>query len=387
MSRQVGVDEVLDGRSGFDDGRGGFDHGPKKNIPGVRAFVVLMSLAGLAMVGWMVWRALHPLPVGAGGQDGERQATLTTSLPKYRLSTTPGSAAAGSSAGAATGAAAPEPAEQGKHEPTPEERVTARRLGHGLGGEGDVGGSPAPDAGAASTAPDTGNAGRIERSGDSVALASRLTPARIGGAQAVRLAHPSLTVPSGAMIGCGNKTELDTTQPGMVSCQVSRDVYSADGKVRLIDKGAQVDGEIASGIKMGQNRVFVLWTRIRNPDNVVVPLDSPGTNALGSAGIPGQVDTHFWQRFGGAMFVSVFSDVGQALVQAVANSSRASSAINLDKTSGTTNQLASEALQATINIAPTLYDQQGDAVSIYVARDLDFSNVYDLSLENEGPGQ
>ncbi|HGA3091359.1 hypothetical protein KZ305_26935, partial [Escherichia coli] len=28
---------------------------------------------------------------------------------------------------------------------------------------------------------------------------------------------------------------------------------------------------------------------------------------------------------------------------------------------------------------PTLYDQQGDAVSIFVARDLDFSGVYTLA--------
>ncbi|KLB47832.1 hypothetical protein XEUV329_21750, partial [Xanthomonas euvesicatoria] len=75
--------------------------------------------------------------------------------------------------------------------------------------------------------------------------------------------------------------------------------------------------------------------------------------------------------------ISVFTDVGDALVNAASN---ASTNVNLDSTSNTSDQLAREALEATINIPPTLYAQQGEAVSIYVARDLDFSDVYDLRL-------
>lgn len=70
-----------------------------------------------------------------------------------------------------------------------------------------------------------------------------------------------------------------------MKCTVSRDVYSADGTVKLIDKGAVVTGEQNSGIQNGQNRVFVLWSRLRNPDQTIVNLDSSGTNALGSAGV------------------------------------------------------------------------------------------------------
>lgn len=66
--------------------------------------------------------------------------------------------------------------------------------------------------------------------------------------------------------------------------------------VKLIDKGAHVNGEITSALKQGQDRVFVLWARLRNPHITLVNLDSPGTNALGSAGVPGQVDHHSWAR-------------------------------------------------------------------------------------------
>jgi type IV secretion system protein VirB10 len=226
---------------------------------------------------------------------------------------------------------------------------------------------------------------RVSQSSD--ALDRQTTSARPQPVKATMLPHPSLTVPSGVMIPCGTKTELDTTVPGQVSCMVSRDVYSADGKVKLVDKGAHVDGEESSALKQGQNRVFVLWTRIRNPDNTIVNIDSPGTSALGSAGIPGQVDSHFWARFGPAMLISIFSDASQAGLQYAANKAQGSGSsnnntyLNLDNTSNTSNQLATEALRATIDIPPTLYDAQGDTVSIFVRRDLDFSDVYTLSMD------
>ena len=43
-----------------------------------------------------------------------------------------------------------------------------------------------------------------------------------------------------------------------------------------------------------------------------------------------------------------------------------------------TGQVANTALEAQINIPPTLKKNQGDSVSIFVARNLDFSNLYKL---------
>lgn len=99
-------------------------------------------------------------------------------------------------------------------------------------------------------------------SSDSSALATRMTGTSIGRVMAGTLLHPSLTVEAGRMIQCGTTEELDTTVPGMIGCMVSQDVYSFDGKVKLIDKGAKVVGEDSGGIKAGQARVFALWNRL-----------------------------------------------------------------------------------------------------------------------------
>jgi type IV secretion system protein VirB10 len=115
---------------------------------------------------------------------------------------------------------------------------------------------------------------------------------------------------------------------------------------------------------------------------VVINLMSPGAGPLGAAGVAGQVDSHFWQRFGGAMFVSVFSDTFKGLITAATNSVGHNTTVNLDTTSQTSDSLAREALQATINIPPTLYTHQATNVNIFVRNDLDFSDVYGLAADS-----
>jgi type IV secretion system protein VirB10 len=379
------------------DGRQPFVAGPKRSIPGLAAFLLLTVLLGVALIGFLAWHALHPRAAEADQTGSKRDQTFAGALPQRHFTETPASALPISSPQPVSAPATTvNNAGPAQRQASPEELANLRRLGRSQGGAGNAqGAAESTNAGGAPSAPPGGSSmgssmsspmQRVSQSSDTLDRAT--TAARPRPVKATVLAHPSLTVTSGVMIPCGTKTELDTTQPGMVSCQVSSDVYSADGKVKLIDKGAHVDGEISSGIKMGQSRVFVLWTRVRNPDNSLVNIDSPGTNALGSSGIPGQVDTHFWTRFGGAMFISIFSDVGQALVQLAANqgnSGGGNTNISLDNTANSGNQLAAEALRATIDIPPTLYDQQGDRVMIYVRRDLDFSDVYTLSMDQPHP--
>ncbi|MBK3190372.1 conjugal transfer protein TraF, partial [Klebsiella pneumoniae] len=154
-----------------------------------------------------------------------------------------------------------------RKEPSPEELAMQRRLGGELAQTNQAATSNSPGVQPQDN----------ETSEGSSALAKNLTPARLKASRAGVMANPSLTVPKGKMIPCGTGTELDTTVPGQVSCRVSQDVYSADGLVRLIDKGSWVDGQITGGIKDGQARVFVLWERIRNDqDGTIVNIDSAG---------------------------------------------------------------------------------------------------------------
>jgi len=219
-----------------------------------------------------------------------------------------------------------------------------------------------------------GNSSNPEAETDSGSLASSLRSTTLTQAAASLLGDRSLLVTQGSFIDCALNTRLDSTVPGMTSCVVTRDVFSDNGKLVMIERGSQVTGEYRSNLKQGMSRIFVLWNRVKTPEGVVIDLASPSTDSLGASGITGHVDNHFWKRFGGAFLLSLVDDVARAAT--TSSTSNENSQIVLNSAGSVSSDLAAEILRNTINIPPTLYANQGARVGIFVARDLDFSGVY-----------
>jgi type IV secretion system protein VirB10 len=192
------------------------------------------------------------------------------------------------------------------------------------------------------------------------------------------LGNRSLTLPKGTAFTCALKTKVISAVSGLVGCQVQRNVFSDDGRVLLIERGSHLDGEyrIAS-VRPGTVRIPVLWTRIRTPLGVTVDIDSPGTGQLGESGIDGYVDNRWGERIGAAMLLSLIDDSVKLVIQNQA-SDRQADTIVLPSTTANTSKLAEKVLDSTINIPPLIYQNQGGIVGIYVARDVDFSSVYEL---------
>ena len=192
------------------------------------------------------------------------------------------------------------------------------------------------------------------------------------------LGNRSLTLPKGVLFTCSLKTRVISATSGFVACQVQRNVFSDDGKVVLAERGSHLDGEYrVVQVRPGVTRIPVLWTRLRTPNGVTVDLDSPGTGALGESGIGGYVDNRWVERLGAAMLVSLINDAVK-IAALDATTSTGSSTVLLPSTTETGSKLAEKVLDATINIPPLLYQNQGSVVGVYVARDVDFSKVYAL---------
>ncbi|MEX3844934.1 MULTISPECIES: type IV secretion system protein VirB10 [unclassified Paraburkholderia] len=208
-------------------------------------------------------------------------------------------------------------------------------------------------------------------------LDSKLQPSKLETVKAELMPSRDFLLIAGTTIPCVQGAEIVTDYPGMTNCHVAKDVYSANGKVLLVERGSEVVGEQRQALMQGQARIFVIWTRLTTPDGVKVQLDSPAADALGGSGLPAYVDNHFWTRFGGAMMVSLISDAGQALSTLAANSG--SSGIQFNNTTNAGGEVAAEALRNTINVPPTAYSQYGSMTTIFVARDVDFSDVYELA--------
>ena len=210
---------------------------------------------------------------------------------------------------------------------------------------------------------------------DDTPLAARLKATRLGGSSASSVGDGDYLIMAGAHIPCVLQTAMDSTVPGLTVCVVPNDILSDSGRVVLLDKGTRIIGQYQADLKQGQGRIFVVWTRAETPGRVIIDLGSPATDALGRGGFDGEVDTHFWARFGGALLLSVIDDT---LSTVAAAQQKSGTTINETNTQSAASSGASTALQNTINIPPTLRKNQGEEVAVMVARDLDFHGVYSL---------
>jgi type IV secretion system protein VirB10 len=195
---------------------------------------------------------------------------------------------------------------------------------------------------------------------------------------ATMLGDRSLTLPKGTAFTCALKTKVISATSGMVGCQVQRNVFGDNGRVLLIERGSHLDGEYrTSSVRPGMVRIPVLWTRVRTQHGVTVDIESPGTGQLGESGVDGYVDNRWGERIGAAMLLSLIDDSVKLVIQSQSQDQQADTIV-LPSTTTNTSKLAEKVLDSTINIPPLLYQNQGGIVGIYVARDVDFSSVYEL---------
>lgn len=170
----------------------------------------------------------------------------------------------------------------------------------------------------------------------------------------------SLRIRQGKIIPGVLKTAISSDHPGLVTAIVQEDVYSDDATQVLIPRGSDVIGEYRSGVQRGQSRVFVIWRRVIRPDGVDVGVESGGTDSLGVAGLTGDVDSHFFQRFGAAIILSFI----EAQTQGQSEGTQVYGG-DLQRTSEI-------ALRDSVNIPSTINVDQGARINVLVARDLLF---------------
>jgi type IV secretion system protein VirB10 len=209
-------------------------------------------------------------------------------------------------------------------------------------------------------------------------------PARVGqqaratGARAYMLADPSMMITQVTRPGRVVLLERGTRWVGQQTCMQTEDVRSADGRVVLLERGTRWVGQQANGVAQGQRRVGIVWSRGETPNHVLVDVESGGADWLGRPGIAGEVDSHFWDRFGAAILLSVISDAGPYLTALRQGGGSNNTTIAFPNITGGAQQVMSDVLKSTMNIQPTLTAPQASQVVIHVARDLDFRDVYAL---------
>ena len=181
--------------------------------------------------------------------------------------------------------------------------------------------------------------------------------------RSTRLAEPANTVIQGTLIPAVLETAIDTDVPGYVRAVVSQDVKSFDGSRVLIPRSSRLIGEYKGATQAGQRRAYLMWTRLVRPDGVSIALASPAADFSGQAGVGGQVNSHFFSRFGSSILLSILGGAGGLVTGG------ASTVI----VGGAGQSAASVAAQHDGNRGPTIKVRQGEPIRVFTARDLVFS--------------
>ncbi|MFT4247424.1 MAG: TrbI/VirB10 family protein, partial [Pseudomonas sp.] len=227
-----------------------------------------------------------------------------------------------------------------------------------------------PAAGAAAKSGDAAAPGKDDNAKGNTLNADEQFAVRVGEDEqaplqlATTLAHPAATVVQGTIIPAVLETALNTDLPGYARAIVSRDVRGFDGSQVLIPRGSRLVGQYRSGIATGQSRAYVIWSRVIRPDGVSVQLGSPALDGEGATGLTGEVNRHFWQRYGASILLSVVGGV----VSAVGDSTSSTLVI-----SNSTSSASAQALSTDGKIPPTIRIPLGTPIQVFTARDLDFS--------------
>ncbi|GAB4393792.1 MAG: TrbI/VirB10 family protein [Gammaproteobacteria bacterium] len=189
---------------------------------------------------------------------------------------------------------------------------------------------------------------------------------------AQRLPHANYMLMQGRIIPAVLESAINTDLPGLVRAVVTRPVYGTHGARILIPRGSMLVGQYNSLIIHGQQRVFVVWTRLIRPDDIAIQLNASTADGLGRNGIAADsVNTHFWQRFSEAALLSLLS-AGVANVGVTSATQNNSASDYRNAVADSFQQAAGSSLDATLARKPTLSINAGAKINIFVNKDLSF---------------
>jgi type IV secretion system protein VirB10 len=168
-------------------------------------------------------------------------------------------------------------------------------------------------------------------------------------------------------------TGLDTDTPGVVTAQVTSDIYdSLTGTQLLIPRGSRVMGSYDHNVRNGQDRVLVALTRLIWPDGTWVELaNASGAEMNGQSGLEGDVNSHFFKMFGSALIIGAASTLLDKTQQTVT----VNQGLGTTQTGGTVfaqalNSVVNQLLQQNRDIPPTITRDAGTEFIFMVRRDM-----------------
>ena len=191
-------------------------------------------------------------------------------------------------------------------------------------------------------------------------------PLAMQGVEAGVITDLSHTIKPTTRALCTLDQAINGQHEGPLVCHLAEPVYGWDLSEVLLPKGTPVIGTYSS-LSVGQNRMLAMAANAFRSDGVVVPLGGgPFTDDLGRMGVPGHVDTRFWERFGNALIM----DAALALINLpqAALTSRQPGTTNLNFNAGQSEGVLNQVLASSVNLPPILTKNQGEQITILITQ-------------------
>jgi hypothetical protein len=173
---------------------------------------------------------------------------------------------------------------------------------------------------------------------------------------------------------------INSQLPGRAIAVTERNVFGSQGRTVLIPAGSRVIGHYRSLGRYGEARLDISWSRIIRPDGVSINIDNQAADVMGRVGLPGDLDTRFFEKYGSSLLTSVIAAAGDwalsgnsssvtsplgGTTQSLSGRARAGNRLGNDL-----DQLGQRMVQENVDIRPVLTVPQGTRLNIIPAEDI-----------------
>ncbi len=173
---------------------------------------------------------------------------------------------------------------------------------------------------------------------------------------------------------------ISSQLPGRAIAVVERPVFGAQGRTILIPAGSRVIGHYRSLARYGEARLDINWSRIIRPDGASINIDDQAADVMGRTGLPGDLDTRFFEKYGSSLLTSAIAAAGDwalggdstsltsplgGTTQSMSGRARAGNRLGNDL-----DQLGQRMVQENVDVRPVLTVPQGTRLDIIPAEDI-----------------
>jgi len=181
----------------------------------------------------------------------------------------------------------------------------------------------------------------------------------------------------GSLIPAVLLTQVNSDLPGMLTAQVTEDVYdSIHGNFLAIPKGSRVIGEYNTRVMPGQERIMAMFHRLILPGGESFNLDDmQAADRAGQSGMKDEVDNRFWTRLGGQFMTAGLARIISPPEGGVTLLGGAGNSLAGDAAGQILVNTASVGFAGNAVLGPVIVIKRGYPFVIMVNRDMDFATL------------